>query len=332
MGSAHSPSYPARCGRGIYTERSDTVELWQLKQMQSLPLEAKIIKSEQRIREWYEHWGGNVYVSFSGGKDSTVLLHLARELYPDIPAVFCDTGLEFPEIKQFVREMDNVTILRPKMSFRKVLDTYGYPVVGKEVAECVEGARKGQPYRLRRFDPSYKSMFNVSKWAFLLDAPFKISASCCDVMKKSPFRRYERVTGFKPIVGTMAVESKLRTQAWLRTGCNAFENKRPISQPLAFWLEKDIWDYIRRFNVPYSKIYDMGYHRTGCIFCMFGCHLEPYPNRFQKLSQTHPKLYEYSMRDFDEGGLGLAAVLDYIGVDYEFRGEQLGLEWEEDAG
>lgn len=295
------------------------MELWQLKQMQSLPIEAKISKSQQRIREWYEHWDGNVYVSFSGGKDSTVLLHLVRQLYPDVPAVFCDTGLEFPEIKEFVRQTENVTILRPDMSFKKVIEKYGYPTISKEVAECVEGARKGQPYRIRRFDPNYKSMFNMSKWAFLLDAPFKISASCCDVMKKSPFRRYERVTGFKPIVGTMAVESKLRTQAWLRTGCNAFENKRPISQPLAFWLEKDIWDYIRRFNVPYSKIYDMGYHRTGCIFCMFGCHLEPYPNRFH-------------MKPASEGGLGLAEVLDYIGVDYEFRGEQLGLEWEEDAG
>jgi 3'-phosphoadenosine 5'-phosphosulfate sulfotransferase (PAPS reductase)/FAD synthetase len=301
------------------------VELWQLKQMQSLPLEAKIIKSQQRIREWYEHWDGNVYVSFSGGKDSTVLLHLVQQLYPDVPAVFCDTGLEFPEIKQFVRQTENVTILRPDTSFKKVIEKYGYPVIGKEVAECVEGARKGQPYRIRRFDPNYnKPMFNVSKWAFLLDAPFKISASCCDVMKKRPFRRYEKETGRKPILGNMAAESRLRTQGWLKTGCNAFENKRPVSQPLAFWLEQDIWEYLRKFDVPYSTIYDMGYLRTGCIFCMFGCHLEKYPNRFQRLSQTHPKLYEYCMRDFDEGGLGLAAVLDYIGVDYEFRGEQLG--------
>jgi 3'-phosphoadenosine 5'-phosphosulfate sulfotransferase (PAPS reductase)/FAD synthetase len=300
--------------------------------MQSLPLEAKIIKSQQRIREWYEHWDGDVYVSFSGGKDSTVLLHLVRQLYPDVPAVFCDTGLEFPEIKQFVQGTDDVTILRPEMSFKKVLDTYGYPVIGKEVADCVEGARKGQPYRLRRFDPSYKSMFNVSKWAFLLDAPFAISGQCCAVMKKRPFRRYEKQSKRRPLLGTMASESRLRMQKWLEAGCNAFDNKRPISQPLSFWLERDIWDYLRKFNVPYSSIYDMGYQRTGCIFCMFGCHLEKYPNRFQRLSQTHPKLYEYCMKPASERGLGLAEVLDYIGVDYEFRGEQLRLEWEEDAG
>ena len=64
------------------------MELWQLQQKQSLPLEAKIAMTQQRIREWYEHWDGEVYVSFSGGKDSTVLLHIVRQMYPDVPAVF----------------------------------------------------------------------------------------------------------------------------------------------------------------------------------------------------------------------------------------------------
>jgi len=66
-----------------------------------------------------------VYVSFSGGKDSTVLLHLVRSLYPEVPAVFCDTGLEFPEIKEFVRNTPDVTTIRPTMSFRKVLEIMG---------------------------------------------------------------------------------------------------------------------------------------------------------------------------------------------------------------
>lgn len=68
------------------------MQTYELRQMQSLPLELKIIKSTQRIREWYEYWDGQVYVSFSGGKDSTVLLHLVRQQYPEVPAVFVDTG------------------------------------------------------------------------------------------------------------------------------------------------------------------------------------------------------------------------------------------------
>ncbi len=99
--------------------------------------------TQQRIREWVNHYGENgVYVSLSGGKDSTVLLHIAREMYPDIKAVFIDTGLEYPEIREFVKTFDNVDWVKPKMNFRQVIEKYGYPFISKEVAECVYGARK----------------------------------------------------------------------------------------------------------------------------------------------------------------------------------------------
>ena len=110
---------------------------YDLAQMQSLPLSAKIIMTKRRIRDWYDYWDGQVYVSFSGGKDSTVLLHIAREVRPDIEAVFVNTGLEYPEIQKFVKTFDNVTILRPKMRFDEVIKKYGYPIIGKNVADCV---------------------------------------------------------------------------------------------------------------------------------------------------------------------------------------------------
>lgn len=114
-----------------------------LYQMQSLPLNAKISMTERRITEWVEEYGEDgVYVSFSGGKDSTVLLDITRKLYPNIKAVFVDTGLEYPEIRQFVKTFDNVDWLKPKMPFRQVIEKYGYPFISKEVAECVDGARK----------------------------------------------------------------------------------------------------------------------------------------------------------------------------------------------
>lgn len=117
--------------------------LQELQMLQALPLQAKVLKTKQRIREWVREFGEDgVYVSFSGGKDSTVLLHIVREMYPDIPAVFCDTGLEYPEIREFVKTWDNVIWLKPKMSFRKVIEKYGYPFISKEVSECVYGARR----------------------------------------------------------------------------------------------------------------------------------------------------------------------------------------------
>lgn len=96
-----------------------------LYQMQSLPLNAKISMTQRRIREWVDEYGEDgVYISFSGGKDSTVLLNIARKLYPNIRAVFVDTGLEYPEIRAFVKGFDNVDWIRPKLTFREVIGKY----------------------------------------------------------------------------------------------------------------------------------------------------------------------------------------------------------------
>ena len=118
-------------------------EMWQLQSMQAASLGTKIALTKQRIREWVKAYGEDgVYVSFSGGKDSTVLLHLVREDYPDIPAVFVDTGLEYPEIREFVKTFDNVVWLKPRKNFRQVIQEYGYPFISKEVSECVYAAKK----------------------------------------------------------------------------------------------------------------------------------------------------------------------------------------------
>jgi 3'-phosphoadenosine 5'-phosphosulfate sulfotransferase (PAPS reductase)/FAD synthetase len=293
--------------------------------MQQLPLSVKLEKTKQRIREWYEHWNGNVYVAFSGGKDSTVLLHVVRSLYPDVPAVFVDTGLEFPEIKAFVKHTNNVIPLTPDMNFRKTIEVYGYPVISKEQATYINRIRQ---------NPDDKEIKNrylngitanggttdytlSNKWMYLIGAPFKISAECCSMMKRYPFIRFEKQTKVYPFIGTLASESAKRMTAYLHHGCNAFELVRPHSRPLSFWTATDIWEYIKYFNVPYSEIYDMGYKSTGCVFCAFGVHLEEEPNRFQRLRETHPKLYKYCFKEWEKGGLGMGKVLDYIKVPYE---------------
>ena len=113
-----------------------------LEELRALPLERKIQISQTRIIEWYKHYNGNVVVSFSGGKDSTVLLHLVRSIFPDVKAVFSNTGLEYPEIQKHVMSIGNVDIVRPTMRFDEVISTYGYPLIGKEVAEAIYYARR----------------------------------------------------------------------------------------------------------------------------------------------------------------------------------------------
>jgi 3'-phosphoadenosine 5'-phosphosulfate sulfotransferase (PAPS reductase)/FAD synthetase len=311
------------------------MELWQLQQLQGLPLEVKIRKTQERIKEWYEHWNGQVYVSFSGGKDSTVLLHIAREMYPGIEAVFVDTGLEYPEIRSFVKTFDNVAWIRPKMNFKKVIEQYGYPVISKEVSKCVYYARKGSEWAEKKLNGTYSDFCaRFVKYKDLVNAPFEMSSRCCDIMKKEPFRKYETLSKKKPIIGTTADESSLRLSGWLKTGCNSFEEKRPISKPLSFWKEQDILHYLLQNNLPIALCYGeiiegdqlegqtvldgcmsnlttSKCKRTGCMFCMYGVHLEKEPNRFQMMKETHPKQYDYCINK-----LGLDDVLDYIGVKY----------------
>lgn len=114
-----------------------------LRQKQALPLSLKIALTKDRIRQWVNEFGEDgVYVSFSGGKDSTVLLHIVRSMYPNVKAVFCDTGLEYPSVRAFVKKTDNVDVLKPKMTFKEVIKKYGYPVISKEVGSAVAIGKK----------------------------------------------------------------------------------------------------------------------------------------------------------------------------------------------
>ena len=116
----------------------------ELLQMQALPLDAKIRMTESRVKAWIKEFGvDGCYISFSGGKDSTVLLDIIRnKMEYDVRAVFVDVPTQYPELKEFVKTFDNVEIIRPKISFMEVCDKYGFPLISKEVAECVYGARQ----------------------------------------------------------------------------------------------------------------------------------------------------------------------------------------------
>lgn len=286
------------------------LEHWQLKQRQGQPLDIKEQLTANRIKAYYERLDGNIYVSFSGGKDSTALLHQVRRIYPNVPAVFVDTGLEYPEIRDFVKTVDNVIWLKPKLPFTQVIEKYGYPVISKETAQKIKEVRetKSEKLKSKRINGDEKGNGKISnKWQFLINAPFKISDRCCHVMKKEPVKKYEKETGRGAIVGTMAADSRLRESSYLQHGCNSFEN-RPMSTPMAFWLERDVWDYIKKYGIEYSKIYDMGYTRTGCMFCMFGLHMDE-SSRFDRMKKTHPQIYNYCMDK-----LGLREVIRYCGI------------------
>jgi 3'-phosphoadenosine 5'-phosphosulfate sulfotransferase (PAPS reductase)/FAD synthetase len=292
----------------------------QLKQRQALSLDLKEMLSANRIRQWYEHWAGRVYVSFSGGKDSTVLLDLVRNQYPEVPAVFVNTGQEYAEIIKFVKSVDNVIWLKPKMTFWEVVDKYGWPVISKQVSMGLSRYRntKHQLQRDLRLHggicPSSGKKQNRSipiKFHYMVDAPFKCSDICCDILKKRPLKKYTKESGRMPIMGQMTGESQVRQVNYLKYGCNAFDLKSPTSNPMSFWKTSDVWEYIKKYDLPYSDIYNKGEKRTGCKYCMFGVHMEKEPNRFQRMRKRTPGQFENFRR---HGGCD---VLDELKVSYE---------------
>jgi 3'-phosphoadenosine 5'-phosphosulfate sulfotransferase (PAPS reductase)/FAD synthetase len=252
-------------------------------------------------------------ISFSGGKDSTVLMHLIRNiLKKNIPAVFVNTGNEYPEIIKFVRTFDNVTVLRPKIHLKQIIDKYGFPLISKDYSKMIYRLRRGIKssgiYLSKTFSSGKDNQwFLPEKYRYLINERFSCSDKCCGFLKKQPLSKLDSITG------EMAQESRLRQKSWIKIGCNNFNKKQSRSKPLSIWTQNDIREYIRLFNVRICPIYDdYRTERTGCMFCGFGAHLEKY-SRFEYLMENHPKLYKWFL-SLENNGITYEQAINRIGV------------------
>ena len=181
-----------------------------------------------------------------------------------------------------------------------------------------------------------RSAYSQERYKFLLTAPFNVSNKCCNIFKKNMSHKYNRKNKMHPILGSMASESRLRTQKWLDNGCNGFDLKEPVSNPMSFWFDNDVLMYIKKFNIPLCSVYgdvvldsdrenqcegqldlDLGTFdsvtltttgclRSGCVGCGFGLLLEKRPNRLEMIDKvSYPKLRDFVLRGgaFNKDGL-----------------------------
>ena len=284
-----------------------TVE--ELHNRQQWTLAQKIDHSLGVIDQFIARMDGKVYLSFSGGKDSTVLLHLCEIIKPDIKCVFVNTGCESVDVVRFVEKMKaahNIEVIRPKLTPRQVWAKYGFPLVSKDQAFKIDLVRKNPNSASAKKFMRDSNKFTISKcFRYLCDTEkckYHTSAVCCNKLKKDPCKRYEHESGLRPIVATMASESMLRETDYLRVGqCNKFDQGHEKSKPLSIWMEEDIWQFIRENNIEIAEIYAKGVDRTGCVGCGFGAQMKD-DRRLETFYRLYPKYYNMVL-NFENNGV-----------------------------
>lgn len=320
-----------------------------LRELQSEPLFMKEISSEKRIFELVYEYGNNFYVSFSGGKDSAVAVDFTAKClkklgFSKMYVLNINTGLEYLAVQQFcepfcemVSEKYGLDVILdtvyPEMRFVDVLIQYGYPLISKEVSQCIYEARKGRGTNkyisakeklagTHRDKNGKLSPYNIPQYQFLLNSNIPCSHICCKKTKHGPAFSYEKATGRIPLVATTCQESRARRTAWLRYGCNYFETDRPRSAPFSTWLENDMLTYIKQNRLPLASVYGdvvlknknmpgqislfdqegydgavyetTGCPRTGCLFCLFGITQDR--ERILRLQNIEPHRADYVLR------------------------------------
>jgi 3'-phosphoadenosine 5'-phosphosulfate sulfotransferase (PAPS reductase)/FAD synthetase len=271
------------------------------------PLDYKIMLAKRRIQTAINKYGEeNCYISFSGGKDSTVLSHLVSSMGYKLEHVYSNTRLEYPECVKFSREWCKnndvkLTMVLPEMLPLDVWKKHGYPMFSKEVAELLERMRLGykcHPKKIKKVkgfleklgytgDPSDKDKVQV----FLKRKGLKISSKCCYYLKKKPMKDWQKKSGKKvAIMGVRAEESQVRRTVWVRKGCIYETKDQVVVNPIIFFTHKDIEEYAKRHNIRFADIYYKGMKRNGCFCCGFGCHMVE-ENNFIKLKELNPQLW-----------------------------------------
>lgn len=301
--------YCQECGNEHFlylSERRHT-----LASLREMNLESKIIQTKYLIKSAVEEFGiEKVYISYSGGKDSTVLSHIAKSMYPNILHLFANTTNEYPETLEHIQweksvNKTNLLTVIPKdvhgeiWTFKKVVERYGYPMFSKRISNAIRTYQHALSAQTKENAELYIKR-NFKKYEKYKELP--ISDKCCDKLKKDPLRRKAKELGLEcAILGILASESYQREKDWLEYGCNVFhKHKDNQSRPLSFWTEADILEYIHEYHVRIPSLYDMGYTRNGCMYCGFGVNLESDRNRYQRLSETHPIQYSYFVKNFEK--------------------------------
>lgn len=261
----------------------------------------------QKIRQIIGQYGEeNFYISFSGGKDSTVLSALIDMALPEntIPRVYANTGIELNMIRDFVFDMaktdDRVKIIKPSVPIKTVLEKEGYPFKSKGHAKWVDlYQRNGRNQAIENYLASdkkdrdlYRTCPKKLKYQFSEEFHLRVSDKCCINLKEKPIEKWSKENQ-RPygINGLMRAEGGRRSFA----KCLAFVGgKLKIFQPLTpMTPEWEEW-FIKTYHIKICDIYHPPYSliRTGCKGCPFALYLQDELDMLEKFFPNERKQCE----------------------------------------
>lgn len=318
---------------------------------QHMPMNDKIKWAEQKIQEfiiWCENQKyDEILISFSGGKDSTVLLDIVLKTHKKlnskiylIPSYAIE--ITFPSTIKFIRDvvkkyqanypfLKDPFFVKPKRPWIDILHEKGFPIYSKQVSVMLNRLKRSKTktelcqiaFGIKpsaRYKLSYYRLFLLdSEMTYFINennqkVNYFFSEKCCDYVKGG--LKHDKRPSF---IGTMANESLLRKQSWIKHGCNIFNKHHPMSRPLSLWNTDDIWNYIKTnqlaineaygYNATIHNIDSLRFSRLGCTSCPLGSSIEEYiankhskndalckeykyRNRFEKLYEYMPNLYQ----------------------------------------
>lgn len=303
-----------------------------------MSLDDRIREAQHRIEElWYET-GGKCYLSYSGGKDSTVILALIKmceEIYTipvgGVPAVFSDTGIEMGITIDFVRWVkesyySNVQIIRPDVSFDWVIKNKGKPMMSKLKSHTLHQYKTTRPPSSVSMLIEKKTLSGKPAWKtsipdmymHMISDDFKIMPSemCCDYMKKKPFKKYEAENDMKGTFsgirinegGVRELDAKRRV---INGGklCTYSKHGVIYKLPIIDWSDEDVEEFVEKYNVPLSDAYTKyGFDRTGCMACPFAKRIE---YNLKYLYEHEPNRYKAAMHWLQDVYIAQNVVLPF---------------------